>query len=191
MQVVLRVVWVDRKALTFFGPLSQAFALKLFEVLKTVEKPVICIEKPYLEGFVEGVQEMPSSFPFVLLVVNGGDAPLTEDLQSQCLDDIWCFACLWCEAVKRELMTEICKMPVCMDALLISQDSTSRRPTGMLCQQSAQDKAHGCFPSSSPRLGMTRCGIWHGIWLGDVGEMGWNTCHEVLGQVPQCETSCI
>ena len=147
--------------MTFFGPLSQAFALKLFEVLKTVEKPVICIERPYLEGFVEGVQEMPSSFPFVLLVVNGGDAPLTEELQSQWLDDIWCFACLCCEALQRELMTEIWHFtrPVCMDALLISQDSTSRRPTRMLCQQSAQDKAHGCFPSSSPRLGMTRCGI--------------------------------
>ena len=45
--------------------------------------------RPYLEGFVEGVQEMTGSFPFVLLVVNGGDAPLTEELQSQWLDDIW------------------------------------------------------------------------------------------------------
>ena len=89
---------------------SQAFTQRMCEDLKSATRPVICLERwgarqlrdgdfsrfqsvivhisarPYLEGFVEGWREMCVSFQFVLLVVNGGDAPLTEELQSQRLD---------------------------------------------------------------------------------------------------------
>ncbi|CAJ1362550.1 unnamed protein product [Effrenium voratum] len=67
------------------GPVAQAFARQLGEVVASVEKPVLCIERPYLEGFVEGYHETGETSPFVLLVVNGGDAPLTEDLQERIL----------------------------------------------------------------------------------------------------------
>lgn len=46
---------------------------------------MLLVARPYLEGFVEGWCEVSTPFPFVLLVVNGGDAPLTEELQSQIL----------------------------------------------------------------------------------------------------------
>ena len=45
---------------------------------------MLLVARPYLEGFVEGWCEVSTPFPFVLLVVNGGDAPLTEGLQRQC-----------------------------------------------------------------------------------------------------------
>ncbi|CAJ1461309.1 unnamed protein product, partial [Effrenium voratum] len=37
---------------------------------------VLCVEKPYLDGFVEGLAETVKA-DFILLAVNGGDAPLT------------------------------------------------------------------------------------------------------------------
>lgn len=46
------------------------------------EPAVLCIEKPYLPGFVAGLAQTIST-PFVLLAVNGGDAPLTLDVQEQ------------------------------------------------------------------------------------------------------------
>ena len=41
--------------------------------------------RPYLDGFIEGLQETSNVSNFVLLVVNGGDAPLTQDLKEQLL----------------------------------------------------------------------------------------------------------
>ncbi|CAL1138668.1 unnamed protein product [Cladocopium goreaui] len=65
-------------------PVAKAFTERIGREVRS-SKPVICIERPYLEGFVEGWCEVSTPFPFVLLVVNGGDAPLTEELQSQIL----------------------------------------------------------------------------------------------------------
>jgi hypothetical protein len=51
--------------------------------LTSMPPPVLCIEKPYLQGFVAGfvapapAKEAP---PFVLLLANGGDAPATQAL---------------------------------------------------------------------------------------------------------------
>lgn len=46
------------------------------------EPAVLCIEKPYLDGFVVGLAESVG-VPFVLLAVNGGDAPVTQELQDR------------------------------------------------------------------------------------------------------------
>ncbi|CAE8658488.1 unnamed protein product, partial [Polarella glacialis] len=46
------------------------------------EPAVLCVEKPYLDGFVAGLAQSVS-VPFVLLAVNGGDAPLTPELQER------------------------------------------------------------------------------------------------------------
>ncbi|CAK9116551.1 unnamed protein product [Durusdinium trenchii] len=42
---------------------------------------VLCVEKPYLQGFVEGLAETVT-VEFILLAVNGGDAPLTLHQQA-------------------------------------------------------------------------------------------------------------
>lgn len=46
---------------------------------------VICVEKPYLDGFVHGLG-LTIDVPFVLLAVNGGDVPLTHALQDQIME---------------------------------------------------------------------------------------------------------
>ncbi|CAE8671048.1 unnamed protein product, partial [Polarella glacialis] len=43
---------------------------------------VVCVEKPYLDGFIEGVAQT-IGVPFVLLALNGGDEPLTCDMQAR------------------------------------------------------------------------------------------------------------
>ena len=53
---------------------------------------MLLVARPYLEGFVEGWCEVSTPFPFVLLVVNGGYPPLTEELQSQCRTRKGCFS---------------------------------------------------------------------------------------------------
>eukprot|EP00759_Apiculatamorpha_spiralis_P042666 PhF_6_TR40565/c0_g1_i1/m.60822 len=56
------------------------------QVMKSVREEgntrpaVFCIEKPWLEGFFEGYESV-CSHPFVLLAVNGGDAPMTAEHQ--------------------------------------------------------------------------------------------------------------
>eukprot|EP00435_Cladocopium_sp_Y103_P065172 s207_g27.t1 len=52
------------------------------ELLHLAPHPVVlCVEKPYLEGFVEGFAQTVTG-EFILVVVNGGDAPVTVDQQS-------------------------------------------------------------------------------------------------------------
>lgn len=52
------------------------------ELLHLAPHPaVICVEKPYLGGFVEGFAQTVTG-EFILVVVNGGDAPVTVDQQS-------------------------------------------------------------------------------------------------------------
>eukprot|EP00928_Gymnodinium_smaydae_P024822 TRINITY_DN19973_c0_g2_i1.p1 TRINITY_DN19973_c0_g2~~TRINITY_DN19973_c0_g2_i1.p1 ORF type:complete len:428 (-),score=38.06 TRINITY_DN19973_c0_g2_i1:108-1391(-) len=46
------------------------------------EPAILCVEKPYLDGFVSGLHRS-MQVPFVLLAVNGGDAPLTRDVQER------------------------------------------------------------------------------------------------------------
>lgn len=46
---------------------------------------IICVEKPYLEGFTDGLKQT-IGIPFVLLAVNGGDAPLTQELQDKIVE---------------------------------------------------------------------------------------------------------
>mmetsp|Transcript_104840 Transcript_104840/g.291990 ORF Transcript_104840/g.291990 Transcript_104840/m.291990 type:complete len:431 (+) Transcript_104840:185-1477(+) len=46
------------------------------------EALVLCVEKPYMNGFVAGLKQT-MKVPFVLLVVNGGDAPLTLEHQDR------------------------------------------------------------------------------------------------------------
>lgn len=43
---------------------------------------VLCIEKPYLPGFARGFAHTTSGHPIVLVAINGGDEPLTCELQS-------------------------------------------------------------------------------------------------------------
>jgi len=63
---------------------AEAFAKGLASAIGDGAKPaVICVERPWVEGFIRGILEQPLSGAFVLLVVNGGDAPLTADLQEQ------------------------------------------------------------------------------------------------------------
>eukprot|EP00434_Breviolum_minutum_P043727 symbB.v1.2.038992.t1/scaffold6282.1/size19416/1 len=51
------------------------------EMLHTAARPaLLCIEKPYLEGFVDSFAETVTE-DFILMAVNGGDAPLTLDQQ--------------------------------------------------------------------------------------------------------------
>ena len=47
--------------------------------------PVISVEKPYLAGFVDGFSRAAGgcAAPFVLLALNGGDEPLTAELQQR------------------------------------------------------------------------------------------------------------
>lgn len=62
---------------------AEEFARKLGSALNDLQRSVvICVERPYLEGFIHGI-EQTLAVPFVLLVVNGGDAPLTQPLQDQ------------------------------------------------------------------------------------------------------------
>ena len=46
---------------------------------------VLCVEKPYLEGFMRGFHASGSRAPFVLLAINGGDSPLTATVQARLL----------------------------------------------------------------------------------------------------------
>jgi len=62
---------------------AEAFGKSMGSALNEVGKPaVVCVEKPYLDGFICGFGQT-IGVPFVLLAVSGGDAPLTLDLQER------------------------------------------------------------------------------------------------------------
>ncbi|CAE7505339.1 styx-b [Symbiodinium natans] len=61
----------------FASDMGQRFA----KMLKTLGAPaVVCVEKPYLEGFTDGFAGSAAG-DFILLAVNGGDAPLSAETQ--------------------------------------------------------------------------------------------------------------
>eukprot|EP00663_Eupelagonemidae_sp_cell21sb_P001895 gene1895-7095_t len=44
------------------------------------EPAVVCVEKPYLDGFIDGIRDVLQA-PFILVAISGGDEPLTHDTQ--------------------------------------------------------------------------------------------------------------
>jgi hypothetical protein len=58
---------------------------RLGEAVKAVERrlAVLCVEKPLLEGFACGFERTSDGSPFVLLAVNGGDGPVTAEIQAR------------------------------------------------------------------------------------------------------------
>ena len=46
---------------------------------------MVCVEKPYLEGFIRGFRASGSRAPFVLFAINGGDQPVSSAVQERLL----------------------------------------------------------------------------------------------------------
>jgi len=62
---------------------GEAYGRNACSALSSKGTPaVICVEKPYLDGFIDGAVTT-IAVPFVLLAVNGGDAPVTASVQDR------------------------------------------------------------------------------------------------------------
>lgn len=68
--------------------LAERFGEQLSEVVQRGQSgTILCVEKPYLDGFIRGYAQSASAHgaPFVLLAINGGDSPLTTETQERLL----------------------------------------------------------------------------------------------------------
>ena len=66
---------------------AEQFAVQLSAAVDQSDAScaVLCIEKPYIGGFVRGYRRAGSGRPFVLLAINGGDTPVTAEMQAELL----------------------------------------------------------------------------------------------------------
>jgi hypothetical protein len=85
--------WQDMPRLQTYRELSKPARLRVARELgraaaeRLAAGTVLCCEKPYLAGFVEGFAEATAArdavVPFVLLAINGGDEPLGHAAQAR------------------------------------------------------------------------------------------------------------
>mmetsp|Transcript_73697 Transcript_73697/g.216274 ORF Transcript_73697/g.216274 Transcript_73697/m.216274 type:complete len:345 (+) Transcript_73697:233-1267(+) len=68
---------------------GEAFGRRVRADLEGAESAVVCVEKPYLDGFIDGFGVVGCP-PLVLLAVNGGDEPFNQEQQNRvaCLDNL-------------------------------------------------------------------------------------------------------